>query len=169
VVGAVLANPYVMLKDKYHQMRYFLQPDYPRSYVTDAVPETRELMAAGHTYAVAKEVVPSKRFSALRSIYSRWIINSSQGPFAQLLWAPGIALLGYAAAAVIAVRKRLTGSLLYVAFLLLSAAFVVVVSPASDYRYLYFLTVGVFVLPLLLAAEHRHRVHGDSPPCPVAE
>jgi hypothetical protein len=39
--------------------------------------------------------------------------------------------------------------------LALNLAFVIAVSPSSDYRYLYFVYLSFFAAPLLMLAEHR--------------
>jgi hypothetical protein len=64
-------------------------------------------------------------------------------------------LVAYLGMLLYAAVKKYRATLLFICFILLNVAFVIAVAPASDYRYLYFATLSVFVTPLLLMAEAR--------------
>jgi len=153
VVGAAIRNPGAIVRDKYLQFLYFaISRDVPLMNVNSVEiygPKLRE-----QAYPYLSAVLPSPRIPRLRAWCIQVIDVSSGGLIlGQLLWAPGWGVIAYLAMLVYAALKKYTATVLYISFVLLNVVFVIVISPASDYRFLYFATLALFVTPLLLAAE----------------
>gem|GEM_PF-2629013 len=157
VIGAAMRNPGALLKDKYLQTLFFLlSPDWPGAYVTTQ--KVDEALLRQENYPNVESVLPWARFSGLRAFYtSVLVVTGDRGLLGQLFWAPGWVLLAYLGMLACAVWMKCRATLLYICAILGNVVFVIAVSPASDYRYLYFAALAVFVLPLLILAERRFR------------
>ena len=153
--GAALHNPDVVLEDKVLQVGHFLGSYYHgASYLTDFKPNIGVLRQQG--YPDVASVTPSTRFVGLRAFLLDVLkMSSANWLLGGLLWAVGWVVVADIAMLVYAARKRLKASVIFISFVLLNVVFVMAIAPASDYRYLYFAYLAVFVTPLLLAAELR--------------
>ena len=122
------------------------------NYLTVFKPSIETLRRQG--YPDVASVTPSTRFGDLRAFLVAVLkATTSNAVLGQLLWAVGWVIVAYIGLLIYAARKHLRASAVFIALILVNVVFVMAIAPASDYRYLYFAYLSVFVTPLLLLAE----------------
>jgi hypothetical protein len=95
----------------------------------------------------------------LQGVYSRLLDASDSGYVSWFLWGMGWTVAAYTGMLVYTARHRLKGTMLFICFLLANLLFMMAITPATDYRYTYFMYLAVFVTPLLMLAELRGNAH----------
>lgn len=153
--AAITQNIAPVVQDKLAQS--VIQIQKPAHGLYPWTPGLDRALLATMGFTDVDDVLFAERTAPAREQAARVAFVTSSSPARiWLFWQSFPALIVYGLVFAVGLWKKLRGTTAFCAMMLVNLAFVIAVSPATDYRYIYFMYLSFIAAALLALAEYGH-------------